>query len=97
MSDAEAGIDAELEKLRTEPVKENELIKVKNKVESTLTFGEMDITSKALNLAIHELLNDATDVNKEVEKYLAVDAQQMMEHARRVLDPKNCSSLYYSA
>jgi zinc protease len=95
MEEAEKGINDEIKKIRTEKITEKELIKCKNKVESSLLFSETDVLTKATNLAISELLGDADLVNREAEKYQAVTAQQVMDVAKEVLDENNCSTLYY--
>lgn len=97
MAQAEEGIDAELKKLQDQTVREEELTKVKNKTESTLTFGEMDISNKAANLAIAELMGDASLINEEAGKYLAVTPDQIRAQAIGVFDRNNCSTLYYLA
>ena len=95
MKMAESAIEEELDKLKSEKVKEEELVKVKNKMESTLAFTEMDVLTRATNLAIAELMGDADDINKETTKYLSITADQIFDQANRVLDQKNCSTLYY--
>lgn len=97
MKNAEEGILAELEKIKNEPVTERELLKCQNKVESTLTFAETDILTKATNLAVSELLGDAALVNTEVDKYRAVTVEEMQREARSVLREENCSTLCYLA
>ncbi|MBL7890323.1 MAG: insulinase family protein [Bacteroidia bacterium] len=95
MKTAEAAIAVELNKIKTEPVSADELTKVKNKMESSHTFGEVDVLNKATNLAISELLGDANFINKEVEKYLAVTQEEMMTQANQIFRDENCSTLYY--
>ncbi|MBN8696950.1 MAG: insulinase family protein, partial [Bacteroidetes bacterium] len=95
MKKAEAAIAVELNKMKTEPVSADELTKVKNKMESSHTFGEVDVLNKATNLAISELLGDANFINKEVEKYLAVTQEEMMTQANQIFRDENCSTLYY--
>lgn len=95
IEDAEKGIDAEINKIQQELVSKEELQKCKNKVESTVTFSETDVLTKATNLAISELLGDADLINQEVEKYQAVTAEQIQEQAKIVLSKNNCSTLYY--
>ncbi|MCD6067253.1 MAG: insulinase family protein [Bacteroidetes bacterium] len=97
MEVAERAIEDELEKMRMEPVGDTELQKCKNKVESSLTFSEMDIMTKATNLAISELLGSAGLINTEIDKYVAVTAEDIRNVAREVLDKNNCSTLYYLA
>lgn len=95
MEDAEAGIDAEITRIQTELVSEEELQKCKNKIESTVTFSETDVLNKATNLAISELLGDADLINKEIENYHKVTAEQIKEQANKILRKSNCSTLYY--
>jgi zinc protease len=97
MEDAEKGIFDELEKIKTELVDENELQKCKNKVESSVTFSETDVLTKATNLAISELLGDAGLINEEISKYALVTREMIKDQANLVLNENNCSTLYYLA
>ena len=97
MEDAENGIFEELEKIKKELVDENELQKCKNKVESSVTFSETDVLTKATNLAISELLGDASLINQEIEKYAVVTREDIRTQANLILDENNCSTLYYLA
>lgn len=96
MEKAEAAIDIEFGKLKTQLISETELTKVKNKVESTLEFSEMSILNKAMNLAFHELLGDAGNANREGEKYRAVTAGQIQAEAVKCFNETNASVLYYN-
>lgn len=95
MKDAENAIDAELNKLKNNLLAEREISKVKNKVESNLVFSRMNILDKAINLAFAEILGDADMINREAEKYQAVTAQKLCDTAQTILQPGNCSTLYY--
>ena len=95
IEDAEKAIEEELEKLKSKLVDDTELTKVKNKIESTLVFSEMEALNKAMNLAVSELLGDANLINREVELYSAVTAEHVREQARKVFDKNNCSTLHY--
>lgn len=92
---AEAGIDEEIKRIQTELVSDEELQKCKNKIESTVTYSEIDVLNKATNLAISELLGDADLINKEIENYAKVTAEQIKEQANKILSKNNCSTLYY--
>ncbi len=59
MEDADRAVEEELEKMRTAPVTEKELTKVKNKTESAIVFEDMSVMNRANSLAIYELLGDA--------------------------------------
>jgi zinc protease len=55
------------------------------------------VLTKATNLAISELMGDASLINTEIEKYAAVTRESIREQANLVLDETNCSTLYYMA
>ena len=95
MEAAEASILEQLNLLKTDLVTENELQKVKNKVESLSAFDEMRIQERALNLAYAEHLGDVNMVNDDIQKYRAVSAEQIRTLANNVLSNINCSTLYY--
>ncbi|PKQ66087.1 peptidase M16 [Labilibaculum manganireducens] len=95
METAEAAIWEELNKMATTKVDEYELQKVKNKVESSLVFSEISYLNKAMNLATHELLGDADDINKEVEKYQKVSVADILNSSAKIFRKENCSTLYY--
>lgn len=94
---AEEAIWGALEALRDEPVGTYELDKVKNRIESTMVFGEMAIAEKAMNLAYFELLGDANDLNQEADRYLDVTADAVREQARHLFRKENSSTLIYIA
>jgi predicted Zn-dependent peptidase len=97
METAEAAIWTELDRMKREPVPEQELTKVKNKMESTMVFSEMSLLDKAMNLAYFELLGDASQLNSETAKYLAVTAEEIQEQAKHIFRKENSSTLYYLA
>ena len=93
---AENAILNEIDKIKTELIDANELIKVKNKIESTTQFSETSVLNKAMNLSFAEILGDANDVNLEVEKYQKVTAENIKRIANEILNESNCSTLIYS-
>lgn len=95
IEDAEAAVWEELHKLVAEQVTEVELTKVKNKSESIMVFAEMSLLDKAMNLAYYELLGDAAHLNTEIDKYLAVTADQIQQAAQQTFVKQKCSTLYY--
>jgi len=97
LSEAEAAIWQQLEELKANPADDLELIKVKNKIESTMVFAELSILDKAMNLAYYELLGDADMLNHETEKYLAVSAELIQQQAKEIFTPNNSSTLFYYA
>lgn len=85
----------EISKLITEPIKDYEMEKVKNKYESNYVFSEINYLNKATNIAYYELLNRAEDINLEVEKYRAVTQNRVKQIAEILFRPENSSTLYY--
>ena len=92
---AEEAIWKELERIKAELVTVDELTKVKNKSESIMVFAEMSLLDKAMNLAYYELLGDATLLNTEIDRYLAVTTVQIQQAAQQTFVKEQCSTLYY--
>jgi zinc protease len=92
---ADEAIVAQLEEIKTQPIELLELEKVKNKIESMLAFEDLNLLSRANNLAFYELLGDAENMNREFENYNRVTAEDMLKYANEVLVPTNCNTLYY--
>jgi predicted Zn-dependent peptidase len=95
METAEAAVNDQLAKLCNEVVSDRELLKCKNKVESTITFSETDVLTKATNLAIAELLGDADLINKEIERYALVTPADLQRVAREIFKETNSCTLCY--
>jgi len=95
IEDAEKAVWEELEKLKNELITDQELTKVKNKVESILVFSEMSLLDKAMNLAYYELLGDADLLNQETEEFLKVSAQDIQRIAENTFSHNQSSTLYY--
>ncbi|HJF81462.1 insulinase family protein [Phocaeicola plebeius] len=97
LEQAEEAIWKELEKMKTVPVSEQELEKVKNRYESEQIFNNINYLNVATNLAFFELTGKAEDINEEVGKYRAVTAEQIQATSARCFVPENCNILYYKA
>jgi len=97
LEQAEEAIWKELEKMKTVPVSEQELEKVKNRYESEQIFNNINYLNVATNLAFFELTGKAEDINEEVGKYRAVTAEQIQATSAHCFVPENCSILYYKA
>lgn len=95
MDDADKAIKQVLQQMIDEKVGQEELEKVKNKIESYLVFGETNILNRAMNLAYFEMLGNAEEANKEVEKYLSVTAEQMQQAAAKIFRDENSSTIRY--
>jgi len=94
----EEGVNAiweELEDIKQNGVTENELSKVKHKIESSLCFSEVSILNRAISLAFFEWLGDAALINHQQEKYQTVTRDQIKEIANSIFTENNCSELIY--
>ncbi len=85
----------ELDLLKIEPVGEQELEKIKNKVESNLVFSEISVLTKASSLAFYELLGDAAMINAEGDHYRRVTAADIQRMAQTLLVESNCNEVIY--
>jgi len=92
---AEKAIDKELQKIINQSPDEKELQKVKNKVESALVFSEVNCLDKAMSLSYYELLGDANNANKEIEKYQKVTCDEIQQIAKNIFRKENSSTLFY--
>ena len=95
LEQAENAVIAELEKLKTQLISEQELEKIKNKTESMLAFEDISLMSRANSLANYELLGDANLMNTELEKYQAITREEVLEESILIFTENNCNTLYY--
>lgn len=70
---------------------------MKNKFEANTLFGELNVMNKAMNLGYYEMLGDLGLVNREVELYRSVAADELIGFARRTFLPARRSTLIYRA
>lgn len=94
---AEAELNAEIQRIKSEPVGDFELSKIKNKIEATNVFSDISCPNKALKLCVAELLGDADLANTELVDYLAVTSSQVTEVANKIFTDNNCSTIHYQA
>jgi predicted Zn-dependent peptidase len=93
--EADQALTDEIAKLGKEGVDEAELQKVKNKVESVLTFSDISTLDRAMNLAFHELLGDAENINAEFSKYQKIETADIQRVASDIIRESNSTTLYY--
>jgi len=95
MQEAEDAINEEINSVANTILGDDELQKVKNKIESNLEFSETNILDKAMNLSYSELLGDANLINEEKMRYLSVTKEKIHKIATEMFRQDNCSTLYY--
>ena len=92
---AKAAIWKELDNLKQEKLDQRELQKIKNKIESSLEYSEVNILHKSMSLAYFELLGDANLINKEAESYQKVTSEDIQRVAQNIFVEENCAELIY--
>ena len=83
--------------LHNELAENHEIEKVINSFEAEHMVSNLNYTDVAANLAYHELLGNAEDINTEVDKYKILTPERLQQTARNILCENNCSTLYYRA
>ena len=96
-SEAAIAIQAQLDLLAKDVVQEDELQKVKNKIESNLIFSKISVLNKAMNLGYYEMLGDAGRVNSEIENYQKVSRSRIREEAAQLFAENKRNALFYQA
>jgi predicted Zn-dependent peptidase len=90
-------IEEVIEELLQEGVQERELEKVKNQEATQWALGNVELMNRAMGLAYFELLGDAGRIANELEHILAVSRTDLNRVAAEVMNPNNCSTLFYIA
>ncbi len=95
MDTARAAILEELASIKQNPIEQDELQKLKNKVESGLAYAEVNILHKTQSLAYFEILGDADRINLEGSYYQKVTSDDILRVANLVFDESNCTEIIY--
>lgn len=95
IEEAEDALYGELERLVREPVGDYELRKVQNKFEANITFGELNVMNKAMNLGYYKMLGDMSLLNGEVDIYRSITAEEIATYIRQRLTRNQSATLIY--
>ncbi len=95
--EAEKAIDEQLKKISTELVSEQELQKVKNKLEANLVYSRLSVLNKAMNLGYYEMLEDCSLLEVESEKYKSISREEIRRKAAEIFAPGKKNKLVYLA
>lgn len=95
LEEADAAVEAVIQEMIDQPVPAEELAKVKNQAEATLSFSEVELLNRAMNLAFAANAGNAELVNQEAEKIQAVTPEAIQAMAGQVLRKENSSTMYY--
>jgi zinc protease len=93
--DGEKELLAEAQRLRDEPVSEEELVKAKNQIISGLVFGRQTDQDKADSIGYARvILDDVTYVNRQLAEFQKVTAADVQRVARAYFSPENRTVVY---
>lgn len=95
IEEAEEALYDELQRLVREPVGEYELRKVQNKFEANITFGELNVMNKAMNLGYYRMMGDMSLLNGEIDIYRSITAEEIADYIRNYLRPNQSATLIY--
>jgi predicted Zn-dependent peptidase len=76
-------------------ITEYELEKVKNRAEADLLLNEIGYLEKAIQLASFEIMGDASEINRQGEKYREITTGDLLETAIRLFRKGNRNTLNY--
>ena len=96
VAEAEEALWGELRNLQSELAGEHELTKIKNKFEAEMTYGEMNIMNKAMNMGYYSMLGDLPLINREAELFRSITAEEICATAGEMFTPEHCSTLIYA-
>jgi len=92
----EKAIDAEVDKVKKDLIPDSEFQKLRNQFENNIVSGNQRMATIAQNLATyHTYFKDASLVNNELEKYMAVTREDIQRVANKYFRPENRVVLYY--
>lgn len=93
--EAETGIQNILDEILAKGCSEMELAMVKNKTETNIQFGDVNILNRAMKLAFAEYLGDVNLANLESKLYLDITPDVLFAEAKNTLRTENCNTIYY--
>lgn len=86
-----------LTEIKTIPISDNELHRLKNKIRTAKEFQEQGLLNRAMNLCYFELLGDANGINEEALLYENIQAEHIQTIANNILQESNCTLLKVKA
>ncbi len=92
---AEKAVWEEIEKLKNEGCRMEELTKVKNKTESSHIYEMMSLLERSIALAFAEVSGNANMVNEELQHFNNVSLEQIQQFSKTFLTKEKSNTLYY--
>ncbi len=95
-ADVEMAMDAEVDKVKNELISDEEFQKLKNQIENDFISSNARMSGIAESLAnYHMYFGNADLINTEIDRYLAVTKEDIMEAAKNYFNKENRVVLYY--
>ncbi len=92
----ENAMNVEIEKIKSSPISDSELEKLRNQMESTFYTANAKMAGIAENLANYYLFyGDSDRINTDLNRYLQVTKEDLMHVAQKYLTTQNRTTLYY--
>jgi predicted Zn-dependent peptidase len=89
-------INDEIKKLQNELISDEELLKLKNKIEADFVSKISSMEGIAEKLADYKVIyGDANLINTEIDRYLKVTKEDIRNAAKKYFTPQNRVVLYY--
>ncbi|PRY14879.1 putative Zn-dependent peptidase [Pontibacter ummariensis] len=96
VDDLEKAMNAEIERVKTEPLSDREFQKLRNQVESNFVQQNSTVAGIAESLAnYHVYYDDANLINTELQRYLNVTKDDIQRVAKKYLTKDNRVVLHY--
>ena len=96
VSDLEGAMNAEIMKVQNELISDEEFQKLKNQVENDFVSANSRVAGIAENLANYKMyFGDTNLINTELDRYLAVTKEDIMNAAKKYYRKDNRVVLYY--
>jgi len=95
-SDVEAAIDAEVKKVQTDLISDEEFQKLRNQIENDFVSSNSRVAGIAESLADYYMyFGDTNLINTEIDRYLAVTKEDIRNAAIKYMQPNERVVLYY--
>ncbi len=95
IGEAERAVMDQLQRTADESITATELEKARNRYETHHLMAQTGHAGKAFGLAYHELLEDASGINLEREKYMSVTTGEITTVAAATFTSNNASVIHY--
>ncbi|ANQ50013.1 insulinase family protein [Flammeovirga sp. MY04] len=94
---ANQSLNQVIEDFKNTEFTEENMNKVKNLAEFSMTYGKTEILPRAMSIAFGALLGNPNLINEEEELLRNVQLEDVMTKAKSILKEESCSTLFYKA